>query len=186
MRWGSLGTFPAQIVKEANSSDYRFSCAVEKYGLPISDGDCEFASQNPYEGYSIPQGDGAQDRIDGYIDNSGSLISNFVRDTNGDQIWDTGVVIMGISFDMTNTDITPRQNYKDEENPIRDHKAFISHVKALLESAPADKCEICSRTYDEVWTMDQERLDSIPRGEQSRSLDSLQSYTMFPTQSITN
>ena len=153
---------PAQIVKEANSSDYRFSCAVEKYGLPISDGDCEFASQNPYEGYSIPQGDGAQDRIDGYIDNSGSLISNFVRDTNGDQIWDTGVVIMGISFDMTNTDITPRQNYKDEENPIRDHKAFISHVKALLESAPADKCEICSRTYDEVWTMDQERLDSIP------------------------
>ena len=54
---------PAQIVKEANSTDYRFSCAVEKYGLPGSDGDCDLASLNPNEGYSIPQGDGAQDRI---------------------------------------------------------------------------------------------------------------------------
>ncbi len=156
---------PAQIVKEANSSDYRFSCAVEKYGLPGSGGNCPIASQNPYEGYSIPQGDGAQEQIDNYVENAGELMSNFVRDTNDDLIWDTGVIIMGISFDMTNTDITSRQNYKDDDGDIRDHKAFISHAKALLSSDAAVKnCEICIRTYDNpVSTMDKERLDVIPQ-----------------------
>ena len=154
---------PAQIVKEANSTDYRFSCAVEKYGLPGSDGDCTLASQNPNEGYSIPQGDGAQDRIDSYVENSGELFSNFVRDTNNDGIWDTGVIIMGISFDMTNTDITPRTDLKTGDE-IRDHKAFIAYVKALLSSDPAwNNCPLCFEVYDEVWTMDKERSDKIPQ-----------------------
>ena len=153
---------PAQIVKEANSTNYRFSCAVEKYGLPGSDGSCAIASQNPNEGYSIPQGDGAQERIDGYVDNSGALLSNFVRDTNNDGIWDTGVIIMGISFDMSNSDITPRTDLKTG-GEIRDHKAFIAYVKSLLASDPArENCELCSRTYSKTWTMDEERLDTIP------------------------
>lgn len=153
---------PAQIIKEANSTNYRFSCAVEKYGLPGSDGNCAVASQNPNQGYSIPQGDGAQERIDGYVDNSGDLISNFVRDTNNDGIWDTGVIIMGISFDMANTDITPRTDLKNGEE-IRDHKAFIAYVKSLLASEPAkENCELCTRTYSKTWTMDEERLDTIP------------------------
>ena len=124
---------PAQIIKEANSTNYRFSCAVEKYGLPGSDGSCAISSQNPNEGYSIPQGDGAQERIDNYVDNSGELLSNFVKDTNNDGIWDTGVVIMGISFDMTNTDIIPRTDLKTGDE-IRDHKAFIAYVKSLISS----------------------------------------------------
>ena len=153
---------PAQIIKEANSTNYRFSCAVEKYGLPGSDGSCAISSQNPNEGYSIPQGDGAQERIDNYVDNSGELLSNFVKDTNNDGIWDTGVVIMGISFDMTNTDIIPRTDLKTGDE-IRDHKAFIAYVKALLSSDPArENCELCSRVYDITWTMDEERLDTIP------------------------
>tara|TARA_B100001113_G_scaffold16396_1_gene12354 strand:- start:33 stop:3422 length:3390 start_codon:yes stop_codon:yes gene_type:complete len=161
---------PAQIIKEANSTNYRFSCAVEKYGLPGSDGSCAIASQNPNEGYSIPQGDGAQERIDGYVDNSGELMSNFVMDTNNDGIWDTGVIIMGISFDMTNTDITPRTDLKTGEE-IRDHKAFISYVKALLSSDSARQvnagtnqpnCDLCTKTWDRTWTMDPERLDTIP------------------------
>ena len=153
---------PAQIIKEANSTNYRFSCAVEKYGLPGSDGNCAIASQNPNEGYSIPQGDGAQERIDGYVDNAASLISNFVRDTNNDGIWDTGVIIMGISFDMTNTDITPRTDLKNGEE-IRDHKAFIAYAKSLLASDPAkENCDLCTTTYSKTWTMDEERLDTIP------------------------
>ena len=153
---------PAQIVKEANSTNYRFSCAVEKYGLPGSDGNCAVASQNPNKGYSIPQGSGAQERIDGYVDNSGELLSNFVRDTNNDGIWDTGVIIMGISFDMTNTDITPRTDLKTGEE-IRDHKAFVAFVKSLLASDPAKEyCELCTKTYAKTWTMDEERLDTIP------------------------
>jgi predicted RND superfamily exporter protein len=153
---------PAQIIKEANSTNYRFSCAVEKYGLPGSDGSCAISSQNPNEGYSIPQGDGAQERIDNYVDNSGELLSNFVKDTNNDGIWDTGVVIMGISFDMTNTDITPRTDLKTGDE-IRDHKAFIAYVKSLISSDPArENCKLCSRMYDKTWTMDEERLDTIP------------------------
>ena len=153
---------PAQIIKEANSTNYRFSCAVEKYGLPGSDGSCAISSQNPNEGYSIPQGDGAQERIDNYVENSGELLSNFVKDTNNDGIWDTGVVIMGISFDMTNTDIIPRTDLKTGDE-IRDHKAFIAYVKSLLSSDPArENCELCARVYDKTWTMDEERLDTIP------------------------
>ncbi|MDP6703702.1 MAG: MMPL family transporter [Candidatus Thalassarchaeaceae archaeon] len=160
---------PAQIVKEANSTDHRFSCAVEKHGIPLSDGDCALSSLNPYVGYSIPQGDGAQERVDQYVENAGELMSNFVRDTNGDETWDTGVIIMGIAFDMANTDITPRSDPKgiSEENPsgvIRDHKAFVAHAKSLLENASASECEICGRTYQNpVSTMDKGRLDVIPQ-----------------------
>ena len=67
---------PAQMIKEANSSNYRFSCAAEKYGLPTGNQDeCTFASLNPFEGYSIPQGDDAQERIDRYVENSGELLN---------------------------------------------------------------------------------------------------------------
>lgn len=153
---------PAQIIKEANSTNYRFSCAVEKYGIPGSDGSCAISSMNPNEGYSIPQGDGAQERIDRYVEDAGDLISNFVRDTNGDGIWDTGVVILGISFEMSNTDITDRYDQKD--GWVKDHKAFISHAGKLLDSATKDECEICTRYYEnDVWTMDPERLDVIPQ-----------------------
>ncbi len=160
---------PAQIVKEANSSNYRFSCAVEKYGIPGANGQCDISTLNPNTGYSIPQGDGSQERIDEYVENAGGLFSNFVRDTNSDGIWDTGVVIMGIAFDMTNTDITPRIDPKgiSEENPsgrLRDHEAFISHAHILLSGATQDECEICTRSYENpVSTMDKERLDVIPQ-----------------------
>ncbi|MEE2624744.1 MAG: MMPL family transporter [Candidatus Thermoplasmatota archaeon] len=177
---------PAQIVKEANSSDYRFACAAERHGIPGSDGGCPLASINPYEGYSIPQGEGAQERIDEFVEEAGSLLTIFVRDTQdpdphvdedgdgitdneGDGIWDTGAVIMGISFDMTNTDITPRVDPKGitDANPsgvIRDHKAFVSYAQALLDEAPISECEICIRTYENpVHTMDRSRLDVIPK-----------------------
>ena len=146
---------PAQIIKEANSSNYRFNCAMEKYALPTGDNeDCTVSSLNPYEGYSIPEGSGAQERIDRFVEDAEPLLSNFVRDTNNDGIWDTGVVIMGLKFDMSETDITARPDPKGstEENPdgiLRDHKAFIKHSQQLIyeESNPAD-CQLCHRVYD--------------------------------------
>ena len=56
--------------------------------------------------------------------------SNFVRDTNNDGIgyW---CGYNGNFIDMTTTDITPRADLKTGED-IRDHKAFIAYVKALL------------------------------------------------------
>ena len=65
---------PAQIVKEATSSSYRFNCAMEKYALPTGDGeDCALSSLNPFEGYSIPEGDGAQERIDRFVEDAASF-----------------------------------------------------------------------------------------------------------------
>ena len=104
---------PAQIVKEANSSNYRFNCAMEKYALPTGDGeDCAISSLNPFEGYSIPEGDGAQERIDRFVEDAEPLLSSFIRDTNNDGIWDTTVVVMGLKFDMSDTAITPRDDPK--------------------------------------------------------------------------
>ena len=157
---------PAQIIKEANSSNYRFNCAMEKYALPTGDNeDCVVSSLNPYEGYSIPEGQGAQDRIDRFVEDAEPILSNFVRDTNNDGIWDTGVVIIGLKFDMTGTDITARPDPKGitDENPegiLRDHKAFISHAEQLIyEESNPNNCEVgepncyypcwlCLRVYD--------------------------------------
>ena len=157
---------PAQIIKEANSSNYRFNCAMEKYALPTGDNeDCVVSSLNPYDGYSIPEGQGAQDRIDRFVEDAEPILSNFVRDTNNDGIWDTGVVIIGLKFDMTGTDITARPDPKGitDENPggiLRDHKAFISHAEQLMyeESYPINcevgepncyyPCWLCLRVYD--------------------------------------
>ena len=75
---------------------------------------------------------------------------------------------MGISFDMTNTDITPGADLKTGED-IRDHKAFIAYVKALLSSDPAkNPLRLCFEVYDEVWTMDKERSDKIPEKSSHR------------------
>ena len=145
---------PAQIVKEANSSSYRFNCAMEKYALPTGDGeDCALSSLNPFEGYSIPEGDGAQERIDRFVEDAEPLLSSFIRDTNNDGIWDTTVVVMGLKFDMSDTAITPRDDPKGktEENPsgqLRDHKAFIRHAELLIyEESDPSICPICHRTY---------------------------------------
>ena len=117
---------PAQIIKEANSSSYRFNCAMEKHALPTGDSeDCLVSSLNPFEGYSIPDGEGAQERIDRFVQDAEPLLSSFVRDTQdpnpeidenkdgitdneGDGIWDTAVVIIGLKYDMTDTAIIPR------------------------------------------------------------------------------
>ena len=74
-------------------------------------------------------------------------MSNFVRDTNGDNIWDTAVVVVGIRFDMEGTDISLEMiKGKTEENPsglIQDHRAFIEHTQELRSVG----LPLCTRTY---------------------------------------
>ena len=160
---------PAQVIKEANSSSYRFSCAVEKYGLPVSSREeCSLAELNPYRGYSIPDD---QDRVNNLVEQTESLLSSFVRDTNNDGVWDTGVVVMGILFEMEGVDQhISRDDPKGitEKNPdgqIQDHKAFIRYAERLIyEEASPGNCELCYRVYpNPVTSMDQERLDVIPQ-----------------------
>ena len=145
---------PSQIIKEANSSSYRFNCAVEKYGLPTGPSDnCAISSSNPNEGYSIPDD---QERVDTLVDQAGSLIESFVRDTNGDGVWDTGVIVMGLLFDMEETEI-PR------DNGLKDHKAFISYAEDLIYEKSGANCDLCHRTYDNpTSTMDEAYIDIIP------------------------
>jgi predicted RND superfamily exporter protein len=145
---------PSQIIKEANSSSYRFNCAVEKYGLPTGPSDnCAISSSNPNEGYSIPED---QERVDTLVDQAGSLIESFVRDTNGDGVWDTGVIVMGLLFDMEETEI-PR------DNGLKDHKAFISYAEDLIYEKSGANCDICHTTYENpTSTMDEAYIDVIP------------------------
>lgn len=165
---------PSQMIKEANSSNYRFTCAAEKYGLPSGNqNDCTVSSLNPFEGYSIPQGDDAQERIDRYVENSGELLnrkgckSSLVCDTNNDGIWDTGVVVMGIIFDMSDTDIDERPDPKDPTKEIRDHKAFLMYVEKLVRndcSLPNNFDLLRCRVYENpTTTIDREREDTICR-----------------------
>ena len=148
---------PSQIIKEANSSSYRFSCAVEKYGLPTGPNDnCAISNSNPNEGYSIP---GDQERVDNLVDQAGSLMESFVRDTNDDGIWDTGVIVMGILFDMEDTEIPP-----DPTTGLKDHKAFIAYASELIYKQSGINCELCLRTYENpTSTMDNQRLEDIPQ-----------------------
>ena len=151
---------PSQIIKEANSSSYRFNCAVEKYGLPTGQSDdCSVSSLNPYEGYSIPND---QERIDNLVDQTSSLLESFVRDTNNDGIWDTGVIVMGIIFEMEGTDVPAREDSK--QGLVQDHKAFIAYANKLIYEESGINCELCGKTYSNpTTTMDLDRLEDIPQ-----------------------
>ncbi|MDP6906365.1 MAG: MMPL family transporter [Candidatus Thalassarchaeaceae archaeon] len=139
----------AQIIKEANSSRSRFACSMEEHGLfGFTLENCPISSANTEEGYSIPE---QQESIDEYVDNAGSLMESFAKDTNDDGIWDTGVIVLGIRFDMTGTGIDARADPKGGPNAqIRDHKAFIEYSHTLIyEKSDPDKCALCYREYDE-------------------------------------
>ena len=107
-------------------------------------------------------------------------MESMVRDTNGDGIWDTGVIIMGISFDMSVTDIPPRDDPKFGQ--VKDHKAFLAFAESYIHGFGVDgeiregcdddgsgvcdeieeNCDLCYTTYELTSTMDIERLDDIP------------------------
>ena len=54
------------------------------------------------------------------VENAGSLMESFVRDTNNDDIWDTAVVVIGIRFDMSETQIDSRDDPKGK--PVKPSK----------------------------------------------------------------
>ena len=162
----------AQIVKEANSSRTRFACALEMHGIEqLQADDCTIANTNSQffnDGYSIPND---QDTVNNLVENAGALMDSFVRDTNGDGIWDTAVVVIGIRFEMAGTQIDPRPDPKGEEGAtIADHKAFIEYAHRLIyEKSDSMKCELCRQTYDEplssMWYEDESEWRLPDSGE---------------------
>ena len=150
---------PAQIIKEANSSRARFTCAMEEHGIAgFNLENCPLSSTNSNEGYSIPDD---QDAVNSMVENAGNLMNSFVRDTNSDGIWDTAVVVMGIRFEMEGTQIDPRDDPKEEDAFLKDHRAFIDYTKRLIyEKSDPSKCELCRVEYDEklssMWYEDED------------------------------
>ena len=84
---------------------------------------------------------------------------NGVYDDDGDGVWDTGVVILGLKFDMesTKSEIS-RTDPKgvSEENPdglIKDHEAFIAYAKRLIFEEQSDEnCRLCNEDYNQLMT----------------------------------
>ena len=157
----------SQMIKEANSAPNRFACAVEEYGLPIQTGDgCIVASQDPRDTYVIPDN---QDRVNNTVENLGSSLDSLVIDTNGDGIWDTAVVVMGIRFDMAGTDVDTRTD--PNGNEILDHKSFVQHVKSVIDDCSRNNeiynefdDPLCGRDYEgiKLSSMEDERWGDLP------------------------
>jgi len=112
----------AQIIKEVNSSDGRFNIAMCENGVNTRVGgliNCDTVDQASGGGgdYSIPD----QDRIDEIIGRSEGGMDALVRDTNGDGIWDTTAVVIGMTHDMSITD------------QWQDYSEFFAHVEEVID-----------------------------------------------------
>lgn len=165
----------AQLVKESNSASGRFACATERYAVPFtSTQECPVAGQDPREDYVIPDN---QEEVDNIIDNLGSALESLVVDTNGDNINDTAVVVMGIRFEMQGTDIDERT--EPSGDVIQDHKAFLLHLRSVLDDCADNPAirqaydnpdsdpyndALCARDYANLRlsSMNEERWQDLP------------------------
>lgn len=116
-------SFP-QIIKEINSSDGRFEHAMcdnpgERLTFELID--CEALEATPGTGgglYAIPDD---QRRIDDIVAQASGGFDNLVKDTNGDGVWDTTAVIIGMTHDMSITEYW--DNYEE----------FFLHVDEVID-----------------------------------------------------
>ena len=123
----------AQIVKEINSSDGRFNAAMCKNpGERLTSQliDCNALNQ-------IPGGDGGlyaipneQQRIDEIVNQSNGSLESLAKDTNGDGVWDTTAVLVGMIS----------ANQINETELWSDYKEFFAHVDKIIavENRPAE------------------------------------------------
>ena len=112
-----------QIIKEINSSDGRFNnamCGNTGERLTANLIDCDLLSQGQNGGlYAIPD---EQQRVDEIINQSNGSLSRLVNDTNGDGIWDTTYVMIGMISENQINQTGKWENYKE----------FFSHVNDII------------------------------------------------------
>ena len=114
---------PSQVIKEVNSTDARFNTAmceqVVQQRLPVNIG-CEGVVDQSGTGgsYSIPDD---QDRVDEIVEQLNGSLSQLSRDTNGDGIWDTTVIVVGLHHDMSITGV-----WSDFED-------FFDHINEIIK-----------------------------------------------------
>ena len=113
-----------QIIKEINSSDGRFNeafCNHTGERITLNFIDCEAIKQAPGTGgglYAIPDD---QRRIDEIVMQADGGFDSLVKDTNGDGVWDTTAVLIGMSYDMSNISY------------LKDFKGFFEHVDLVID-----------------------------------------------------
>jgi len=116
----------SQIIKEINSSNGRFNHAMCDHTGNRSTGnliDCEALSQLPGGGgglYAIPD---EQDTIDEMVNQSNGSLDALAKDTNGDGIWDTTAVLIGIIS----------ANQIEKTGKWDDYKEFFAHVESVID-----------------------------------------------------
>ncbi|MCK4614139.1 MAG: MMPL family transporter, partial [Thermoplasmata archaeon] len=102
----------AMVIKELNSTYPRFYEALEKQiGHPLFDHDDEFVKEQGR--YAIP----TQQRINEIVNQSSSALKKMVVDTNDDDIWDTAVIVIGITHDVDQKEFMDRVD--DSINAIK-------------------------------------------------------------------
>ncbi len=133
---------PAQVIKEINSADGRFNNSLCVHGVNnrLPGGlDCD---QLPEGGeYAIP----SQDRIDQIIEQAPGLFDLLIKDTNdmdptvdsdndgnftndldGDGIWDTTAIVIGMHHDPSVT------------GDWEDFSALLSHFQDIIDDRPSE------------------------------------------------
>ena len=116
----------SQIIKEINSSDGRFNYAMcENPGERLTANllDCEQLS-NAAQGrngglYAIPD---EQERVDEIVNQSNGSLDALAKDTNGDGVWDTTAVLVGMISENRINETGRWDNYKD----------FFKHVDVII------------------------------------------------------
>ena len=118
----------AQVIKEVNSSNVRFNEAMCRHVA-------ENRTDDLFSNYCTPIGDNngfgqglyaipdQQERIDEIVSQSNGSLGSLAKDTNGDGVWDTTAVLVGM-ISSNQIDQTP---YWD------DYKEFFSHVDAVID-----------------------------------------------------
>jgi len=113
----------SQIIKEINSSDGRFNEAMcNNTGERLTSNliDCNVLSQGPNGGlYAIPD---EQQRIDEIVNQSNGSLEALAKDTNGDGIWDTTAVLVGMISENQISQTGKWENYKE----------FFKHVNEII------------------------------------------------------
>ena len=116
----------AQIIKEINSSDGRFNRAMcENPGERLTAEliDCGPSGQVPVLSgglYAIPD---EQERIDEIVNQSNGSLDALAKDTNGDGIWDTTAVLVGMIS----------SNQINQTGVWGDYKEFFAHIDSVID-----------------------------------------------------
>ena len=127
---------PAQIIKEINSADGRFNNSFcqnivdtrDPANLVGFDIPCDMLP--PGGEYAIPE----QAQIDRIIEESNGSFDALIKDTDGDGIWDTTAIIVGMSQDF------------DQMEDFADFKELMEHFENVVDNRPNAQLEIMTVT----------------------------------------